>query len=251
MNNTAMSIIETIDLQAITKTVTKINSFQALVQGQLRQNMDYGIVPGTNKPTLLKPGAEKINMLMGLTSEFEIIDSTRDFENGFFQYQVRCRLLKDGFPITNGLGSCNTRERKYIKQDPFTMDNTVLKMAKKRAFVDATLLVGSLSDIFTQDMEDIDLEGVDRAESSRKVYTDNSGTITQAQAKRLFAIARGDAKCVKEVLLKYGYTNSTDVKKTEYETICSEIIAEKEKPIEVVATPTAAASDSEEKLPWD
>jgi len=28
-------------------------------------------------------------MMMGLRSEFEIVDSTRDFENGFFQYQVR------------------------------------------------------------------------------------------------------------------------------------------------------------------
>ena len=32
--------------------------------------------------------------------------------------------------------------------------NTVLKMAKKRAQVDAVLTVASLSEIFTQDMED-------------------------------------------------------------------------------------------------
>jgi hypothetical protein len=38
----------------------------------------------------------------------------------------------------------------------FTIANTVLKMAKKRAMVDAVLIVASLSNIFTQDMEDFD-----------------------------------------------------------------------------------------------
>ena len=38
--------------------------------------------------------------------------------------------------------------------DPYTLVNTVLKMAKKRAQVDAALTVASLSEIFTQDLED-------------------------------------------------------------------------------------------------
>lgn len=246
---TALSIIESTTIAEVSSTINKITAFQGVVHQSLKQGQDFGIIPGTNKPTLLKPGAEKINMLMGLTSEFEILDSTRDFENGFFQYQVKCRLLKNGFPITNGLGSCNTKERKYIKQDPFTMDNTVLKMAKKRAFVDATLLVGSLSDIFTQDLEDIDLNGIDVQESSKKVYTDNSGTISQAQAKRMFAISNGNNKLVKDVLLKHGYTNSTDVKKQDYNTICAEI----EVAGTTVATPTSVVVGElvDEKLPWD
>ena len=33
-------------------------------------------------------------MLMGLCTEFDIIDSKRDFEKGFFQYQVKCRVLR-------------------------------------------------------------------------------------------------------------------------------------------------------------
>ena len=38
------------------------------------------------------------------------------------------------------------------------MQNVVLKMAKKRAMVDATLNVGNLSARFTQDVEDMNLE---------------------------------------------------------------------------------------------
>jgi protein tyrosine phosphatase len=125
--------------------------------------------------------------------------------------------------ITEGLGSCNTKERKYIKQDPYTMDNTVLKMAKKRAFVDATLLVGSLSDLFTQDIEDMDLNGVSVAESNVKVATDNGATITEGQAKRLFAISKGNAELVKKIISKYGYKNSKDITKVDYNNIVAEV----------------------------
>lgn len=156
--NGSLALIDSVSIQQVAATMQKISQFQKVIQQTLHANHDYGIVPGSSKPTLLKPGAEKILMMMGLRSEFEIVDSTRDFENGFFQYQVRCKLYKGDTLITEGLGACNTRERRYKNQDPYTLDNTVLKMAKKRALVDAVLLVASLSDIFTQDLED-DIEG--------------------------------------------------------------------------------------------
>ncbi len=218
-----VSIIDSVNLNEISNKMTRISQFQTLVQKTLKQNHDFGIVPGTKKPTLLKPGGEKILMLLGLRSEFEIVDSTRDFENGFFQYQVKCKLYKDYTLITEGLGSCNTKESKFKKQDPFTIDNTILKMAKKRALIDATLLVSSLSDIFTQDMEDMDLQGTSVEESSKQVYTDTSGNISKAQAKRMFAIADGNTELVKDILRKHGYTSSEEVKKTDYNKICEEI----------------------------
>lgn len=160
---------------------------------------------------------------MGLRSEFEIVDSTRDFKEGFFQYQERCKLYKNDSIITEGLEACNTKERKYIKQDPYIMDNTILKMAKKRSLVDATLLVASLSDIFTQDIEDMDLQGANLVESNRQVYTEISGVISKAQAKRMFAIAQDNNDLVKDILSKYGYSSSEDVKKADYNKICEEI----------------------------
>ena len=220
----ALSLIESTNLQSIQGSIQKIKQFQTLVQSQFTQNHDFGVIPGTGKPTLLKPGAEKLIMLLGLTCEFEILDSTRDFDTGFFQYQVACRLKKNGEVMTEGPGSCNTRERKYIKQDPYTMDKTVLKMAKKRAMVDAALLVGSLSDVFTQDIEDMDLAG-NQASAYQRTYTDRDGTISQAQAKRLYAIAKGDAELCKSVMSKYGYGHSDEIKKTDYEKICQEVEA--------------------------
>ncbi len=227
----SLSIIENINLQQIQGTLTKITQFQQLVQSQLKQNHDYGIIPGTPKPTLLKPGAEKILMLMGLRSEFEIVDSTRDFEKGFFQYQVKCKLYRGDTLITEGLGAANTKERKYLKQDPYTIDNTVLKIAKKRALVDATLLVASLSEVFTQDVEDLDLKGNqlpqnEQQRQQQSLTPDSNDTISKAQAKRMYALAKGDAELCKRVMQKYGYEKSEQVKKIDYNKICEEIEAE-------------------------
>jgi hypothetical protein len=230
-NVNSLSIIENVNLQQIQGTLTKIAQFQQLVQNQLKQNHDYGIIPGTPKPTLLKPGAEKILMLMGLRSEFEIVDSTRDFEKGFFQYQVKCKLYRGDTLITEGLGAANTKERKYLKQDPYTMDNTVLKIAKKRALIDAVLLVASLSEVFTQDLEDMDLGGNrlpqnEKQRQQQSLTPDSNDTISKAQAKRMYALAKGDAELCKRVMQKYGYEKSEQVKKIDYNKICEEIEAE-------------------------
>lgn len=222
MENNTLSIIENIKMDHVQTTLQKINNFQQVVRANLNQNSDFGIIPGTPKPTLLKPGAEKILMMLGLQSQFEIADSTRDWEQGFFQYQIRCKLIKNDILITEGLGACNSKEKKYLKASPYDADNTVLKMAKKRALVDAALMVGSLSDIFTQDLEDIDLSG-DQVSTQQKVYTDESGTISTAQAKRIYALAKGDADLAKSVAKKYGYEKSSDIKKVDYDKICKEV----------------------------
>lgn len=170
-----MNVIMGIDTQVAVKEMNAITKFQALVNSQLVKDQDYGVIPGTQKPTLLKPGAEKILMLLGLKSEYRVTDKVEDFEDGFFAYTVEASLYHNGALITQGLGAANTKESRYRQnewvqdssgrrtktwdgttyQDPYTLQNTVLKMAKKRAQVDATLTVGSLSNVFTQDMEDM------------------------------------------------------------------------------------------------
>lgn len=222
----SLAVIDNVQIQQVQATMAKIRQFQQVIRESFVEGHDYGVIPNTDKPTLLKPGAEKILMLLGLRSEFDIVESTRDFEKGFFEYQIRCRLLHGDIIITEGLGTCNTREVKYRKLDPFTLDNTVLKMAKKRALVDAALLVGSLSDIFTQDVEDmVDLEGVSVSESrqQRRYATDQDGTITRKQVKRMWALAKGSADIVKQALKEHGFEKSEEVPKTEYDAVCYRI----------------------------
>ena len=153
-----LAVIKGLKLDRVQQSMDTIQQFQKVVQGSLVEGHDYGAsFFGANKPSLLKPGAEKILMLLGLSSEYEIIEKIQDYEDGFFAYTIRCILTKGGQVITQGLGHCNSKEKKYTsdKQDIFMLGNTCLKMAKKRAQVDAALTVGSLSDIFTQDLEDM------------------------------------------------------------------------------------------------
>lgn len=226
---TDQRIIDMVNIDELSGVMERINKFQTIIKQTLKQNRDYGIIPNTTKkgrdpkPTLLKPGAEKILMLLGLRSEFDIADNTRDFERGFFQYQVKCKLFKGEFLITEGMGAANTKEKKYAYSDGFSVDNTVLKMAKKRALVDAALMVGSLSELFTQDLEDMDLSGQPTQPEGPQIVTDQDGLITKKQAKRMFAISMGNNNLVASVMKKYGYTHSKDVKKLHYDDICQEI----------------------------
>ena len=48
------------DEKSLVDAIKEINRFQQLVRANLIDGQDYGIIPGTDKPTLLKPGAEKI-----------------------------------------------------------------------------------------------------------------------------------------------------------------------------------------------
>lgn len=178
------------------KDIQAINKFQQVVKATMVSGHDYGVIPGTRKPTLLKPGAEKIAKLLGLADEYEIIDKAEEWDKPFFRYLIKCRLMSIAHRVivSEGLGECNSMESKYrwrwvfqselpsdidksklvqrtirtkrgdAKQyrldndDIYSQVNTVLKMAKKRALVDASLSAGRLSDVFTQDIEDIKIE---------------------------------------------------------------------------------------------
>jgi hypothetical protein len=83
------------------------------------KDQDFGEIPGTHKPTLLKPGAEKLCNFFGLEPEFtpiaEDIDWTGAQHGGevFCYARYRCRLLREGRVVGVGEGSCNSFEAKY------------------------------------------------------------------------------------------------------------------------------------------
>ncbi len=182
------------ELDEVEQVLTAVRKFQRKVQALMIEGHDYGRIEGTDRPTLLKPGAEKIVKLFKCAPRYEVLDQREDFERGFFYYKFKCELvhLPTGQVVDEGYGSCSTMEGKYrwrwvyendlppgvdknalvskkfkakrggqfvkyriLNDDTYTLQNTVLKMAKKRALVDAALSLGRLSDIFTQDIEDI------------------------------------------------------------------------------------------------
>ena len=137
---------------------------------QIELNEDFGIPEYTNKkdgtkkkafdkPILYKAGAEKIAIGYGLLQHYELVSLIEHTDPAapLFHYVFRCDLVKiyngTEYIITSGFGSANSEEKRNGFASAFDVANTAVKMAKKRALVDAVISLGGLSDIFTQDLE--------------------------------------------------------------------------------------------------
>src|SRR3990167_5127721 len=72
----------------------------------------YGVIPGTNKPTLLKPGAEKLCLLFRLDPEYA---TERVVEDGHLTAITTCTLYKitTGQRWGSGQAICSSKESKY------------------------------------------------------------------------------------------------------------------------------------------
>lgn len=103
----------------IALAVERKNAITSFVKQIMIEDTDFGKIPGVDKPTLLKPGAEKLVTFFGLSPEFittaEIEDWIGEQHKGepFFYYRYKCRLTRDGRTIGEGEGSSNSWESKY------------------------------------------------------------------------------------------------------------------------------------------
>ena len=130
---------------------------EQIIATNLQAGVDYNTIPGCGKkPALLKAGAERLAAIFGFRSTSSIINRIEDYPQFFVLYEVETTVIDtDGNIIATGLGSCNSKERKYQRTDFAGNLNTILKMAKKRSFVDAILTACHASGVFTQDIEEI------------------------------------------------------------------------------------------------
>lgn len=206
----AQALAVTAPVQA-TDLVERLDKIREAMSTAMQEGVDYGRIPGTDKPTLLKPGAEKLAVLFRLD-----VQTTHDERLGPGDHLTvpAYTMVYDaptGTRLGRGEGLCTTRERKYAYRNqqrtcptcsaaaivkgkteygggwvcfkkkggcgakfadgaqeiesqavgeidnPDLPDlwNTVIKMGRKRAIVDAVLLVTGASAIFTQDAEDL------------------------------------------------------------------------------------------------
>jgi len=163
---------------------------QEVMRAVMKEGEHYGKIPGTDKPTLYKAGAEKLCMTFRIADEYRTEDlSTADM----VRYRVTCigRHQMTGIELGSGMGEGSTGEEKYrwrkavcreefeatpagmrrtkyargkggsfytidqVRTEPSDLANTVLKMACKRAKMAMVLNVTAASDCFTQDLEDL------------------------------------------------------------------------------------------------
>lgn len=106
---------------SIESMVQQINLIQKVQRVVMKPGEHYGTIPGCgDKPTLLKPGAEKLGFVFRLAPEFEM--TIVDWPGSHREYQIKCRLrhIPTGAIVGEGLGSCTTMEGKYR----YRWDNT-------------------------------------------------------------------------------------------------------------------------------
>jgi hypothetical protein len=128
MSEQSLQIIERGEVERYADVAPVISIEQAIQRHRMLSNYvsqvmqeghDFGAIPGTgSKPTLLKPGAEKLTTLFGLTKRLFIVEKTEDWTGrddgeAFFYYLYRCALYRGEFLIAEADGSCNSRESKY------------------------------------------------------------------------------------------------------------------------------------------
>jgi len=232
-----------------------------VLKNVMKNGVHYGIIPNCgNKPSLLKAGAEKILSTFRIAVDPVIEDLSTSKE---VKYRVRARgLTHNGNFIGAGVGECSSEETKYkwkgandkeydntdesqrrikygyenketkqIATNPADQANTVLKMAKKRALVDLALTATSASDIFTQDVEDMDIATKKTKPATSKPTAtegkpqpkDPASLISEPQRKLLFAKCKNaniEQDLFKQYLEdEYGVSSTTEVKKGQMDNI--------------------------------
>ena len=167
----------------------RVNLVQEIMRNIMKPNTHYGIIPGTPKPTLYKPGAEVLCVTFRIAPEYIITDLS-DALTARFRVTCVGKHQVTEQKLGEGVGECSSGEEKFkwraavcaeefdltpetmrrlkfakykgnvekktqIRTEAADMSNTVLKMACKRALLAMTLNVTAASDIFSQDIEEI------------------------------------------------------------------------------------------------
>jgi len=176
---------------AVSDIIGHVALVQEVMRAVMKTDVHYGIIPGTDKPTLLKSGAEVLCMAFRIADSYAVEDLSTDL---VVRYRVTCTGTHQvtGHVLGTGMGEASSGEEKYkwvkaypeeweatlpnlrrtkygwdkvkrqkyevlqVRTEPANLANTILKMANKRAKMAMVLNVTAASDCFSQDLEDMD-----------------------------------------------------------------------------------------------
>lgn len=166
----------TVTDQRVAKVKAEIELADALVVKVLEPGIDYGLHPGTKSQALKDPGASTLINSFLCYPKAEIL--FREVTDVKISYVIDVALIswEDGLVKCTGTGACTTQETKYgyrwvtdpedygfdreslkkrtrdgrdffrvVNPDWSELENTILKMARKRAEVDAAMALPGVS----------------------------------------------------------------------------------------------------------
>ena len=176
-----------------------------------------------SKNVLFKPGAEKFCSLFQLRGSFEKDAETWEMlgsQNGVVCYI--CKLFNGEVLVGEGRGVCSVAEK-------FGQLNNAVKIAEKRAKIDAVLSTGGLSDFFTQNLEDANGEiaaGKNTAPGKENGAPQiiNGKKATEKQVKFLKTLIAQTNFDIGPGLEKYGYKDITELTVTQAKSLIENLL---------------------------
>ena len=180
----ALSATASSGRMTVADIISHVGMVQEVMKAVMKPDIHYGVIPGTDKPTLYKQGAEVLCMAFRVSDTYSVEDlSTADM----VRYRVTCTGSHQmtGTVLGTGMGEASSGEEKYkwrkawddefeatpenlrrvkmgkyktkqVRTEPADLANTILKMANKRAKIAMTINVTACGDMFGQDLEDMD-----------------------------------------------------------------------------------------------
>lgn len=179
----------------VADVVARVRRIQEVMSALMKEGTHYGKIPGTDKPTLYKPGAELILTTFRIAATPSLIEDLSTSDEVRYRVTVRGTNQITGEVLGEMVGECSSNEEKYrwrrpvcdeefdetsedrrrekwakgwdgkpnykqkqLRTSPADVANTILKMAVKRALIAMTLVATGCSDIFAQDLEDLSEE---------------------------------------------------------------------------------------------
>lgn len=110
-------------LAPVVDNSTALQRYQGMkdfIDSVLKEGTDFGSIPGASgKDVLLKPGAEKLAALFGLSSQPILVEQVLDWtgvdhgDEPFFFFNYEHRLFRGDYLAGAAQGSCNSWEVKY------------------------------------------------------------------------------------------------------------------------------------------
>ena len=98
---------------SVEQVVARINKVHEVMRRAMQEGHHYGVIPGTPKPSLWKPGAELLCVMFRLDPQYQAAER-RETED-HLTVTTTCTLwhIPTGQRMGSGMGSCSTRESKY------------------------------------------------------------------------------------------------------------------------------------------
>lgn len=108
-------------VMSVDDSIKRYQAIQKFMNECMADGVDYGKPPGfpaEAKPFLYKAGAQKLCAFFGYVPHYETQERIEEwtpekYGEALFYFRFNCVLSKNGEPVGEGIGSCNSWETKY------------------------------------------------------------------------------------------------------------------------------------------